>query len=156
MAEDPREYPSRPLVGVGGLIVDENGRVLLVKRAFDPGKGLWAVPGGTPEVGETLKEALVREVEEETGVKIQVEKLIDVFDLIVNDEKGKVRYHFVLVDFLAKPLTGEVRPSFETPEVRWVGLKELKNYPLTATTRRLINLALEKGILKGGVNNVYG
>ncbi len=145
-----RMYPSRPLVGVGGLVVNREGKLLLVKRAFEPGLGLWAVPGGLPELGETLREALAREILEETGVKVKVKELIDVFDLIVNDEQGRVKYHYVLVDFLAEPLTEEVKPSVETPEVKWVSVKELAEYRLTPTTRRLIGKALEKGLIREG------
>ena len=147
MAEGKHRYPSMPLVGVGGLIVNE-GKILLVKRAFEPRAGFWAIPGGTLELGETLEEALVREVEEETGIKIKVGKLLGVSNLILRDKRGRVKYHFVLVDFMAKPLRGKPKPSCETPEVRWVSLKELDKYRLTKTTRRLIDKALKEGLLR--------
>jgi mutator protein MutT len=138
-----RIYPEYPLIGVGALIVEKD-KVLLVKRASEPGFGLWSIPGGVLKVGETLEEALIREVEEETGIKVKVQNLLDVLDLIIKDENGRVKYHYVLVDYLAKPLNGSIRPSSETPEVRWIKIEDVEKYPITRTLRRLLRK------LKGG------
>ena len=147
-----RIYPECPLVGVGALVVDE-GRILLVKRASEPGLGLWSIPGGVLRVGETLEEALVREVEEETGIKVEVECLLDVLDLIVRDEDGRVKYHYVLVDYLAKPLGGEIRPSPETPEVKWVKIDDVEKYPVTKTFLRLLR-KLREGKLPANLKEI--
>jgi len=135
-----RTYPKTPLVGVGAVVPDGN-RVLLVRRAYEPGQGLWSVPGGLVEVGETVEEAVKREVEEETGVAVSVDRLIAVLDNIVRDEDGKVRFHYVLIDYLAHPVGGEARPSKETLDVRWVNLEDLKNLQLTKTALKLLTRA---------------
>ena len=148
MKPERREYPSAPRVGVGGLVVDGD-KLLLIQRAFEPSSGLWSIPGGLLEVGESLEEAVAREVEEETGVKVEVGELLDVLNLVVRDENGRVKYHYVLIDFLAKPVGGRLKPSRETLDVRWVSVKEVEEYPLTKTARKLIGKALEKGLIKG-------
>ena len=136
--ESRREYPTHPLVGVGAVVI-QDGKILLVKRAFDPGAGKWSVPGGLVELGEKLSDACVREAEEETGLKIQVLELINVFDMIDKEESGAVQYHYVLVDFLAKPTGGELRPNAEVTELRWVTRDEMKNLNMTRTARRAID-----------------
>jgi len=132
-----REYPDAPLVGVGAVTI-KNGKILMVKRAFPPGEGKWSIPGGLVEVGEKLSEACARETEEETGVKIEVLELINVFDMVDKDEGGRVRYHYILVDFLAKPVGGADRPSEEVTELKWVDYEVAKKMDLTRTARRAI------------------
>lgn len=134
-----RIYPKAPLVGVGAVI-QLDGRVLLIRRANEPGKGLWSIPGGLVEVGETVRDAAKREVEEETGIAVELGDLIDVIDNIFRDEAGKVKFHYVLIDFLARPvsLKTEIHPSSEVLEVRWCAPVELKELPLTRTARRLL------------------
>lgn len=135
--QDRRTYPSKPLVGVGAVAI-KNGKILLVKRAFEPGAGKWSIPGGLVEVGEKLSDACSRETEEETGIKVEVLELINVFDMIDRDEDGKARYHYVLVDFLAKPVGGEERKSEEVSEIAWVDYQEAKRMDLTKTARRAL------------------
>ena len=94
-----REYPDRPIVGVGGVVV-RNGRVVLVRRANPPRMGEWSIPGGMLELGETLRAGVEREIEEETGLKVKSETVLDVFDSIVTDADGKTQYHYVLIDYL--------------------------------------------------------
>lgn len=132
-----RTYPSTPLVGVGAVAI-KNGKILLVKRAFDPGAGKWSIPGGLVEVGEKLSEACSRETEEETGIKVEILELINVFDMIDRDSEGKARYHYVLVDFLAKPVGGEERKSEEVTEIAWVDYQEAKHMDLTNTARKAL------------------
>lgn len=132
-----RVYPSAPLVGVGAVAI-KNGKILLVKRAFDPGAGKWSIPGGLVEVGERLSEACSRETEEETGIKVEILELINVFDMIDRDETGKTKYHYVLVDFLAKPVGGEERRSEEVTEIAWVDYQEAKRMDLTRTARKAL------------------
>jgi 8-oxo-dGTP diphosphatase len=133
-----RDYPKHPLVGVGAVVI-KNGKILLVKRAFEPGAGKWSVPGGLVEVGEKLSEACVRETKEETGLDVEVLELINVFDMIDKDSLGRVRYHYVLVDFLVKLLGGEERLSKETLEIKWVTREETKKMDMTITAKRAID-----------------
>ena len=132
-----RTYPNAPMVGVGGVII-KDGKVLMIKRAFEPGAGKWSIPGGMVEVGEKLSEACEREVEEETGLEIEVLELINVFDMIDKDELGKVKFHYVLVDFLAKPVGGTERKSVEATEMKWVTHQEARAMDLTKTARKAI------------------
>ena len=136
--EISREYPKAPLIGVGAVAV-QNGKILLVKRAFDPGAGKWSVPGGLVELGEKLSDACAREAEEETGLKVQVLELINVFDLVDRDESGRVKYHYVLVEFLVKPTGGELKPNQEVTELKWITREEMKSLDMTRTARRAID-----------------
>ncbi len=133
-----REYPDHPLVGVGAVVL-RDGKMLLIKRAFEPGAGKWSVPGGLVELGERLSEACARETEEETGLKVDILELINVFDMIDNDETGRPKYHYVLVEFLAKPVGGEERLSKEILEFRWVTREEARKMDMTLTARRAID-----------------
>ena len=134
-----RVYPEAPLVGVGAVVRADN-KILLIRRANEPGKGLWSIPGGLVEVGETLRDAVAREVEEETGIKIEVGKLIDVVENIVRDNDGRVKFHYILVDFEAKPIIGstDVHPSPEALEARWFTPEEIKGIPITNTAKLLL------------------
>jgi ADP-ribose pyrophosphatase len=132
-----RKYPSAPLIGVGAVAI-RNGKILVVKRAFEPGAGKWSIPGGLVELGETLSEACAREMKEETGVEIDVLELINVFDMIDRDESGRIKWHYVLVDFLVKPVGGSERANPEVTDMRWVTHEEAKTMDLTMTARRAI------------------
>lgn len=132
-----REYPDAPLVGVGTVTI-KNGRILLIRRAFEPGAGKWSIPGGLVEVGEKLSEAAVRETEEETGLRVEVLELINVFDMVDLDGHGKTKYHYVLVDFLSKPVGGRERLSGEVTEIKWVTFEEAKTMDLTKTARKAL------------------
>lgn len=132
-----RKYPNAPRVGVGGVII-KDGKILMIRRAFEPGAGMWSIPGGMVEVGEKLSDACAREVEEETGLEVEILELINVFDMIDKDDQGKVQYHYVLVDFLAKPVGGEERISAEATEMKWVTHQEAKSMDMTRTARKAI------------------
>lgn len=136
-AHEGRQYPRAPMVGVGAVAI-KDGKILLVKRAFEPSKGKWSVPGGLVEVGETLSQACAREMEEETGIKIQVLELINAYDMIVPDEVGKTRYHYVLVDFLARPVGGTEKASVEVLEMKWVTHDEAKLMDMTNSARKAL------------------
>ena len=100
-------YPERPIVGVGAVIFD-GARVLLIKRAHEPLKGEWSLPGGAVDVGEALHAAVVREVREETGLDVEVDRLIEIVERITRDDAGRVQYHFVIADYLCRPTGGRL------------------------------------------------
>ena len=142
----PREYPDRPIVGVGGVIVD-NGKVLLVRRRYEPLKGHWSLPGGMVEIGETLEAALTRELLEETGLAVDVGPVIEVFDRITPDEDHRIRYHFVLIDYLCWTGGGALRAGSDVDAAIWADPDNLAEYSLTdkatSVIRRGMRLALE-------------
>jgi ADP-ribose pyrophosphatase YjhB (NUDIX family) len=125
------------MIGVGGVVI-KDGKILMIKRAFEPGAGKWSIPGGLVEVGEKLSEACEREIEEETGLEVEVLELINVFDMIDKDEKGNVAFHYVLVDFLVKPVGGVEKMSAEATDMKWVTHQEAKTMDLTRTARKAI------------------
>jgi ADP-ribose pyrophosphatase YjhB (NUDIX family) len=132
-APSGREYPARPIVGVGGVVFIE-GRVLLIKRRFEPLAGRWSLPGGALEVGETLAEGLAREMNEETGLDVDVGPVVDVFDRITRDDEGRARFHYVLVDFLCSVRAGAPVAGSDVAEVALVETGELSRYELTPKT----------------------
>ena len=136
-----REYPERPIVGVGGVIVDD-GRVVLIRRRFEPLAGEWSLPGGTLEVGETLEAGVAREMEEETGLQVEVGPVVEVFDRIMRDDAGRVRFHFVLVDFLCWPVGGALAAASDVSAAALVDPLELGPYGLTAKATGVIERAM--------------
>lgn len=138
---DSRQYPDRPIVGVGAVIVDE-GKVLLVKRKHEPLKGQWSLPGGMVEIGETLETALAREMLEETGLRVDVGPVIEVFDRIMRDEERRVRYHFVLVDYLCWPAGGSLQAGSDVEEAIWADPPMLGDYALTEKATSVIERGL--------------
>jgi 8-oxo-dGTP diphosphatase len=139
---DTRKYPDRPFVGLGGIIVHQ-GRVVLVKRRFEPLAGQWSIPGGAVETGETLDDCLVREMAEETGFLVQVGPVVEVLDRITHDDEGKVLYHFVLIDYLCWPVGGELRAGSDVAEAVLAEPSELEQYQLTEKALAVIERALE-------------
>jgi mutator protein MutT len=132
-----REYPSQPIVGVGAIIVQE-GKILLVKRGSEPGKGKWSVPGGLVELGEKLGKAVVREVREETNLDVEVVRLIDAVDNIIRDSNGKLQFHFVIIDYLTKLKGGTLQSNSDVLDTRWVRIEEAEDYDLTSTFREFL------------------
>lgn len=125
-----REFPTAPLVGVGAVIVDDQARVLLIRRATEPLKGQWSLPGGLLELGETLVEGVKREVAEETGLIVAPEAIVEAVDRIYtysNGEKLQVRYHYVVVDYWCRVVGGELQPASDAEEVAWVSRAEWKD-----------------------------
>lgn len=139
---DTRKYPDRPFVGVGAVIVDGD-RVVLVKRRYEPLAGQWSLPGGGVEIGETLAACVVREMLEETGLEVEVGPVIEVFDRITRDDDGRVRYHYVLVDYLCWPRGGTLRPASDVVDAVFVRASELAKYEITAKATAVIERALE-------------
>jgi 8-oxo-dGTP diphosphatase len=138
-----REYPETPLVGVGAIIV-EKGRVVMVKRGHAPLAGEWSIPGGALEVGEKVREAAVREAQEETGLVVVPEELLGVYDRVLRDGNGRVLYHYLLVDFLCRRVEGDLRASGDADEARWLTLEETKKLPLPEDTEEVIRLGIER------------
>jgi 8-oxo-dGTP diphosphatase len=137
-----RKYPDRPFVGIGAVIVHE-GRVVLVKRRFEPLAGLWSIPGGAIEAGETLEACVAREMAEETGFLVQVGPVIEVLDRITRDEDDRVLYHFVLIDYLCWPIGGQLQAGSDVAEAVLAEPSELVQYELTEQARSVIDRALE-------------
>ncbi len=138
-----REYPDAPLVGVGGIVI-ERDRVLLVRRGHAPLRGEWSIPGGVLEVGETVREAAVREVFEETGLTVEVGELLGVFDRILRDAEERTLYHYVLVDFLCRRIAGDLQAAADAADARWFTDGELGSLSLAEDTAAVIKLGFEK------------
>ncbi|MBM4314972.1 MAG: NUDIX domain-containing protein [Deltaproteobacteria bacterium] len=132
-----REYPDSPRVGVGAVVLRE-GRVLLVRRGVAPADGLWAIPGGGLELGETLREAAEREILEETGIIIRAGEPVFTCDVCHRDDDGRVRFHYVIVDLAADYVSGELSAADDALEARWVAPDEIANLPATKTTVKLL------------------
>ena len=137
-----RDYPDRPLLGVGAIIA-QDGNVLLVRRANPPLQGQWSIPGGLVEIGETTKEAVIREVREETGLQIDPVQLVEVFELILRDQEARVQYHYVLIDYLCRVLSGEAIPGSDVSEVRWANCYELESLSVAPETCAVIRKAIK-------------
>ena len=135
-----RKYPDRPIVGVGAVIIDGD-RVLLVKRAHEPLKGEWSLPGGAVEVGESLEAALVREVREETCLDVTVGPVVEVLDRIGRDASDRVEYHFVIVDYLCRVAGGTATCGSDAEEVQWAALDDLARLRLTPSVVAVIEKA---------------
>ena len=132
-----REYPEHPVVGVGAVVV-RNGRALVVKRAHEPRKGEWSLPGGLLELGESLQDAVRREIKEETGLDIDVGPIIETFDRVHRDDYGRIRYHFVSVEFVCWASGGDAVAGSDADEVAWVTAGEIDHYGINAHAKAVI------------------
>jgi 8-oxo-dGTP diphosphatase len=144
-----REYPERPVVGVGGVIIDDD-RVVLIRRGSEPLRGQWSIPGGVLELGETLEAGVRRELLEETGIHVRIVEMIEVFDRIIKDgeseawvETPKTRFHFVIVDYLGIRVSGEPMAGSDVTELAFARESELEQYGLTETATRIVRKAFE-------------
>jgi ADP-ribose pyrophosphatase YjhB (NUDIX family) len=137
-----RQYPGQPIVGVGAVIIQE-GKVVLVKRRFEPLAGQWSLPGGRLELGETLEAGLAREMLEETGLDVEVGPVVDVFDRILLDPERRVRYHYVLIDYLCRPIGGALNHGSDVAAAELVDPAELDRYRLTPKATSVIEKALD-------------
>jgi len=129
------------VVGVGGVVV-RDGKALIVKRAHEPRKGEWSLPGGLLELGESLQDAVRREIKEETALDVTVGPIIETFDRVHRDDHGRIRYHFVIVDFVCWPNGGEAMPGSDADGVAWVSVAEIDDYRVNAHAKAVI----EKGL----------
>jgi 8-oxo-dGTP diphosphatase len=139
------EPPRRPVVGVGAVVVHE-GRVLLIRRGKEPLRGRWLVPGGTVEWGETLEEAVVRELEEETGLVVRPRELLAVLDRIhrAGDSESEVAHHYVIVDYLCDWVSGTLRAGSDAEEAAWVPVADLAGYDVPEAALAVVALGLRK------------
>jgi mutator protein MutT len=135
-----RHYPDQPIVGVGAVVFRDD-EVLLVRRGQEPAFGEWSLPGGAVEVGETLEEALCRELREETGIEVEILGLSAVLERLFPDAEGKISYHYVLLDFLCLYASGEPWPNSDALELCFTSLTQLDKFQLASQTREVINRA---------------
>jgi 8-oxo-dGTP diphosphatase len=136
-----REYPERPIVAVGAAVYRDE-RVLIVQRGKAPSKGVWTVPGGAVDLGETMRQAVAREVLEECAIEVEVEEVVGILDNVVRDEQGRIRYHYAIVDFAARYKSGELRPSDELMDAAWITPAEFDRYGVPAKAREVLLNAL--------------
>jgi ADP-ribose pyrophosphatase len=132
-----RKYPDLPRVGVGAFVMKE-GSVLLVLRKGEPAAGLWAIPGGNLNLGESIRACAEREIMEETGIAIRAGEILNTFETIERDESGRVRFHYVVVDVAAEYLSGEPQAADDALEARWVSLADMAAFPLARSTREFL------------------
>jgi len=140
MTEPGRPSPI-PILGVGAVIWNDKREIVLIRRGKPPRIGQWSIPGGHVEFGEGLRQAIEREAREETGLRIEIAGLIDVVDSITRDANGAILRHYVLVDFTARPVSGELRAGTDAADARWVPYESLDEYSLWSETRRVIDLS---------------
>jgi ADP-ribose pyrophosphatase YjhB (NUDIX family) len=136
-----RDYPEHPIIGVGAVIV-AGGRALLVRRGTEPLRGEWSVPGGMLELGEKLRDGVRREALEETGVEVEPSEVLDVFDSIFTDAQGQTQYHYVLIDYLCHPVSGEARAGSDVSDVRWVSAEALPAMGLRESIEQVVRKGL--------------
>ena len=149
-----REYPESPLVGVGAVIIasdsdsqSEGGsepRVLLIRRGQAPLLGEWSLPGGVLECGETLRDAAVREAREETGLVVEIVDMLGVYERVIPGDDGRVRYHYVLIDFLCRPLSGDLKAASDAADVRWFTREELPALNLAYDANDVVHKGLAR------------
>jgi 8-oxo-dGTP diphosphatase len=140
---ESRRYPTRPFLGVGGLIF-EDGKVLLVERGKEPLKGFWSIPGGIVETGEKLEEAIRREVLEETGLEVEALSIFEIFERIMPDAEGKPEYHYVLIDYLCRRVAGKLEAASDVSSAAWVSKDDLPEYRITEGTLAVVERAFAK------------
>lgn len=131
------EYPDRPRVAIGGVVI-KDGRVLLVRRGKPPAFGEWAIPGGSVELGETLKQAVEREIYEETGVTVRAGEVCHLFEAVKRDDDGRIRFHYVIIDLMAEHMSGEPVPASDVTEAAWLGSEDLEDRAINTSTVELL------------------
>jgi len=135
-----REYPERPIVAVGGVVIHDS-RVLLIRRGQPPLEGRWSIPGGILEIGERIAEGIERELREETGVRVRVADLIEIYEKVLRDEENEPRYHFVILDYACEFVEGTARAGGDVTDAAWVSEQQLETLALTTAAKRVIRKA---------------
>jgi len=140
-------YPNAPRVAVGGIVFNQH-KVLLVLRGKPPAQGLWAIPGGAVQLGETIQTAVERELAEETGVIVKAGEIVFIFDTIEKDENAQVKYHYVIIDMIAElqDSSQSIKPGDDAIDVAWFTLPEIlqPNFPVSHTTKSLLQQLMRK------------
>jgi 8-oxo-dGTP diphosphatase len=139
-----REYPDRPIVAVGAAVC-RDGRVLVIQRGREPSRGVWTVPGGAVHLGESMRAAAVREVREECGIEIEVGRVVGILDNVVRDENSAIRYHYAIVDFAARYVSGDLHISDELMDAAWIAPDQFDAYRVPAKARQVLLDALRAG-----------
>ena len=142
---DGRIYPASPISGVGVVVYNNAGKILMVKRAKEPNKGMWSIPGGAIELGETINRAAEREVYEECSVKIEIERVLDGAENMVKDGDGRIRYHYVIIDLLARYVSGKIKARTDAADCGWFTTGEIAKMDITPTLRAMFR---RQGIIK--------
>ncbi len=137
----PREYPPAPLLGVAAAVFNDQGEVLLVQRGRPPSQGLWGLPGGLLDLGESLQDGVCREVREECAVEVEIGGLVTLFEPIHHDADGRVQYHYVVADYWARYVGGTATAADDAADIAWVGLADLHRYPMRAETDTVLRQA---------------
>jgi 8-oxo-dGTP diphosphatase len=143
-----REYPESPLIGIGAVIID-SGRVVLVKRGHAPFTGEWSIPGGALELGECVRDAVIREAREETTLAVEPLALLGVYDRVIRDNDERILYHYVLVDYLCKWVSGELLAASDCDLARWFTIEEVAAIPLPQDTAEVVRLGFERAAQPG-------
>ena len=130
-----RLYPTQPVVGVGAIVL-RKGEILLEQRGNEPARGQWTIPGGVVGVGESLENAIRRETKEETGLDVRDASLIDVVDQVHLDKKGRIEYHYVIMDYVVTVKPGKSQAASDAKALKWVPIGEVEGYDLTPSFRR--------------------
>lgn len=139
---DDRRYPKHPIVGVGAIMFRRD-RILMAQRGKEPLKGWWSLPGGAVEAGESLKDAVCREVREETGLEVEPLGVFEIFERILRDEQGLPEYHYVLIDYICRVNGGKLFPGDDVCAVEWVRRDELDKLQITEGTLGVIEKAFK-------------
>jgi ADP-ribose pyrophosphatase len=149
-----REYPPAPIVAAG-VIIRKDGEIVLIQRDREPSKGLWTFPGGAVELGETIRQAARREAMEETGLAVEIGQVVSVTDNVVRDAKGRVQYHYVIVDFEARPVGGSLRAGAEVRNICWADAHDIESLDMTHKAQDIARRLLREGA-KGGDSSALG
>ncbi len=140
-----RQHPKNPIAAVG-MVVTHGDQILLIQRGKAPRKGMWTLPGGAIELGETAKAAVRREIMEECGIDVSIQKVLDVVDIIEQDDENNVQFHYVIIEFWTTYQSGTLRAGSDAAQARWVTAAELDTYALSQDTLRLIQSVLGDNI----------
>ena len=139
---DDRRYPDRPFLGIGALIFDGDS-ILLAERGHEPLKGWWSLPGGILETGETLLNGIRREVREETGLEVEPEAIFEIFERIMPDAEGRTEYHYVLIDYTCRVVSGALEAGSDVSHAVWVREEDLVAYQITEGTLAVVQRAFK-------------
>ncbi len=145
-AAGPRLYPAYPRIGVGAVVFDLLHRVLLIRRGNPPAAGQWGLPGGLLQLGESLQDALHREIAEECGIRVEIVDLVSLYETVVRDSEERIAYHYVVADYLCHWLEGEITPGDDAQAVAWASADTIAKYRLMGAATTMIAAARAKDL----------